>query len=101
MLPYFQVKVPYQDNSGRDITANHREFEERLFNLYDGFDCWQVAGSWRNPEGKTFREVTIIYQIACKGAKLYIERQLRAIAKECYPDQEAIFVAHIGTASIM
>jgi hypothetical protein len=102
----FQVKVPVLDNDGRNTIANRKEFEQRIFTLTGGFDVVQKDGAWRDDDGRDYREQTLVYDIAFDLGRyqaIAIERTihtLREIAKECYPDQKAIFIGEIGRATI-
>lgn len=95
MTRYYEILIPRLTNSGARYQNNeHGRFEDAVFRAAGGFSALpEVAGAWRNSNGKAFWECMIPYRIMCHEQTM---QQLIAEAFRLFGDQEAIFCADIG-----
>jgi len=94
----YQINLPIVDNKSRSAIATHIEWRAQVLFAIGGYTrLSDVTGIWINDAGKRFSDISASYQIACDAETW---RELIALAFKLFPDQEAIFHARIGTATI-
>lgn len=96
-MKLYEVHVPLRTNDGRDYRGAIEEFENALMEGFGGFHRLQpVKGAWR--DDKDYIETMVPFCVADPSPEA--EEDLRALAFIYFPDQKAIFIAQIGTATI-
>lgn len=93
----YEIALPARDNAGKDVSGAHRAWQARALWLAHGYtEKLPARGVWQDG-GTTYVDEMIAYQVACDAA---VKDKLLAAAFELFPDQLAIFVSQIGTATI-
>jgi hypothetical protein len=94
----YQFTLPVYTNNRDSYEKAHAFFQEYVLKTVGGYtDHGQVDGYWKNAEGREFRDRNRIYTVATTPA---IQDNLIAKAFDLFPDQEAIYSAQIGEATI-
>ena len=95
----YEILLPVEDNSGFDLREPHRRFAVFLLETAGGYTVdTERTGAWRDPKGNVILDRVRPYRVAGPNSlqwRMIVER-----AFELFPDQEAIFHAKIGEATI-
>lgn len=96
----FQINLPVKRNDGGSYADAIEAFEGEALRLLGGFTRLANAkGAWYSAEtGKVYWDECAVYQFACTPRQF---SDLGESAGILFPDQECIFMAHIGNASIV
>lgn len=97
-MKLYEFFLPVYDNSGATTGLARAQFRKDALQECGGFSLGsRRRGAWIDNTGKVFYDVIAPITIACEPTQrdLLLER-----AFELFPDQKAIFVAEIGTATI-
>jgi len=93
----YEIALPARDNSGKDTEQAQAAWCARALELAGGYTEKPPAlGVWLD-KGKTYRDEMVGFQVACEPT---VKDKLLAAAFELFPDQLAIFVSQVGTATI-
>lgn len=97
-MELYQFNIPSMDNNGISAEEAHWRFKQAMLDVAGGYTELPLAhGAWRDDNGHVYEEAVIVYQVASdEGAK----QHLLHLAFDTFPDQEAIFSARIGEATI-
>ncbi len=92
MLRY-TLALPKQDNSGRELTAEHRRAAEQLLHHFGAFTAHEAVGAWRGTIGTYGAERVTVYTVDAPDtsesyAKLHALAQTLKVACE----QDAIYL---------
>lgn len=95
----YKIVLPQSHNDGNDAIRAHLAFQDFLLATVGGFTRGRLSyGVWQSEVDGVFTENVIPYEIACEDDKW---SQIVAKASELFADQQAIFTAVIGSASIV
>lgn len=98
-LKFYQVTLPAKDNDGHDLLRNHLRFQSAVTELAGGYTrLRQSYGGWNNAAGETIEEPVIPYQIATTEETW---PKIIALVGSLFADQDAIFYAELGMATIV
>jgi hypothetical protein len=90
----YQILLPIHDNIGRPTLTQRELWLQRAFDTAKGFsDMGLCTGQWCDNDGKVYIDTMAIYHIGCEG---HIWSDLRARARELFPDQKAICWVDLG-----
>lgn len=97
-----QINLPVNDNDGNSLLDVHSRISDALISAFGGYTAISGLGAWKSPEGKTYAEPVLIYQIAVEGTAFDYEltRELALHFAE-KANQEAVFIVLDGIASIL
>jgi hypothetical protein len=93
----YEILLPVTDNDGADMGGAHNAFRNFLLEKVGGYtQAAPVRGAWLDGAA-TYHDTLVPYRVTCSpdGWRKIVRR-----AFELWPDQKAIFHAHIGTATI-
>lgn len=95
----YQFTLPCHTNAGLSYAQARKDWEAYALTYAGGFTRPQAFsdGVWKNTEGNTYKDVVIPYHVACDRIEFVT---LLAHAFHLFPDQEAIFTADLGEATI-
>ena len=99
-MKYFEIILPLADNKGRLVPQRHKLFQDYALTNAGGLTIvgGEHAGLWSDERtGRIYRDALAIYRVATTDE---IFAQIVAEAFRLFSDQEAIFHAEIGTATI-
>lgn len=99
MSRLYLFTLPVRTNTGLTCELARKRWAAEALKLCGGVTEPQSfhKGVWDNGDGQTYREEVAEYKVAC-DAKVFAK--LLAFAFDQFPDQEAIFTADLGEASI-
>lgn len=94
----YQFTLPVRTNAGLSYELARKTFEREALKLAGGYTAPQSfkRGVWRGAE-RDYKEEVAEYTVACEPATF---KALLAVAFEAFPDQEALFTADLGPATI-
>lgn len=94
----YQFTLPVRTNAGLSYELARKRFEAAALKEAGGYTAPQSfkRGVWRGSE-RDYKEEVAEYTVACE---LPVFKKLLAVAFEQFPDQEAIFTADLGPATI-
>lgn len=93
----YMIALPLANNSGLSYRRSLQLWEAHALDLGGGYTKRPNGeGVWNGPD-RLYFEPMACYHVACDPAQW---QRLLAIAFELFPDQHAIFHAHLGTATI-
>jgi hypothetical protein len=93
-----EITIPTVDNAGRQCLAAHERFRDWLGVAFGGFTVYSTQGVWRNDQGRVYEEPGATYRLATLD---YVSDMLVAKASILFADQEAFYIAEVGTAEIV
>lgn len=96
----YEILLPAQDNTGKSTLTARELWLQRALDSVGGFtDRGLVTGTWKDAATGILypNEPMHAYHVACED---YRWLDLVARAHELFPDQQAIFTAKIGEATI-
>ena len=94
----YEILLPMANNAGHGMQSAHTDFHAFLIDHYGGYTKGRPAsGYWRNGRGIVIHDYMVPYRVACEPTAWL---KIVARAFELFPDQEAIFHAQIGVATI-
>lgn len=94
----YQFNLPTHTNEGRNTEQARKNWALEALERAGGFtELPRARGVWRGDE-RDYDEGVIAYQVACSDD---VRGQLLDAAFLYFPDQEAIFFADLGPASIV
>jgi hypothetical protein len=94
----YEILLPVQDNAHKDMAAAHELFRAFLVDENGGYSMGRIqSGAWRAGNGMIMYDYMVPYRVACEPNDW---RKIVARAFELWPDQETIFHARIGEATI-
>lgn len=98
-MKLFEIALPVFENNGRSYEASLLAWEELALERAGGFTRRpDGVGQWGDCDrGRIYEDVMRPYHVACSAETM---AALLADAFKLFPDQVAIFVAEIGTATI-
>lgn len=97
-MTMWQFTIPNYSNDGASYADARKEWEHRAIAKAGGLThVGLTVGQWIDERGKLFYEPMQTYQV---GASTEVANDLLADAFELFPDQQALFRAEIGTATI-
>lgn len=66
MVKCIELYVPVRDNEGHEVSVKYWNYvDSALRQRFNGYSTYDVAGTWSNPAGKVFRDLTRVYRIIC------------------------------------
>lgn len=99
----YEIQLPNRSNGGLvDYASARRQWGDVVLDVAGGFSYrGRVTGCWKGSD-KVYEETMHVYHVAVpvEGEERWVELLIER-AFELFPDQEAIYVAKIGTVSIV
>lgn len=93
----FRFTLPTHTNAGLSYELARKAFSREALKVAGGFTEQPIAqGVWEG-DSRTYRETVVCYDVATDtgGSQALLEAAFRL-----FPDQEAIFVADLGSCAI-
>jgi hypothetical protein len=92
----FEIILPRATNNGLPYDSAHQAYARWLLDCFGGLTRVETVGLWRG-EGQTYTDTGFAYRVATEFDQ---RDEMVRIARGLFPDQEAFFIAEIGTAEI-
>lgn len=95
---YFEILLPVKTNAGEPYDTAHGKFVPKAIEIAGGLtEHGIVKGYWKDDKGKLVAEPMVRYTVATDNAKF---EDIVLVAHILFADQQAIFRAEIGLATI-
>lgn len=96
-LKLYRFTLPLATNAGLSTEKARKDWEQEALKLAGGFTLLPFAdGAWRDDTGRTMKDRVALYEVGCAPK---IGLALADCFWRLFPDQEALFIAQLGTAS--
>lgn len=95
----YQFNLPTNTNGGLSYELARKSWELEALKLAGGYTLAPgfASGVWKG-ESRTYKETMAIYSVACEPR---VAAALEDAFWRLFPDQEALFCADLGPASIL
>lgn len=100
MLKVYQFTLPDATNAGESYAGARLVWENEALRIAGGFTkTGEVEGAWLNDAGRPQWERNHLYQVALDTPDKHAA--LLNATRKAFPDQQAFYVAAIGTAEMV
>jgi hypothetical protein len=97
-MKLFEITLPTTDNAGASLQTAHMLWQAHVMRIAGGYTEYPMSrGVWHDGPGKIYIDQVVPYRVACT---LDQWQEIVREAFKAFPDQLAIFHAHVGTAVI-
>lgn len=98
-LSLYQFNLPTNTNGGLSYELARKAWEKEALTMAGGYTLAPgfALGYWKG-DARTYKDTLAVYQVACYPDVL---EYLKGAFWRLFPDQEALFCADLGPASII